>query len=78
MAKHITTKHLERAGFRMVCRSAMSGQVVELYASGAGCCVCALTMFTTNHWRASGLGVLRQQWRWLRLMWGPSRRIERG
>lgn len=78
MAKHITTKHLEKAGFLPVCRSACSGQVVELYATSEGCHLAALTFSSTDHWRASGWALAVQQWRWLRLILGPSRRIERG
>jgi len=75
----LTPATLARAGFVRVSRSAMSGQVVELYVSaGDGCTLAALTFGSTNHWRASGLDILRQQWRWLRLMWWPSRRIRKG
>lgn len=76
MITPLTPAKLARAGFVRVSRSACSGQEVDLYVSvREGCTLAALTFTTTNHWRASGLGVILQQWRWLRLIWGPSRKV---
>ena len=73
-----TRTALRLAGFVHLVNSDFSGMRCEIYASRAGCALCLPTFRDTNHWRAAGLAVLVQEWRWLRLILGPSRRIRKG
>ena len=69
---------LDRAGFRLVSRSTVSGSTVELWSDNHGFCIAALVTNTGNHWKARGLSLIRQEWRWLRTLWGRSSFIRKG
>ena len=70
---------LERAGFVIVSRSEAGGEYVTIWANPVTSCICALVGGPAGTWKASGFTIIRQQWRWLRLIWSRSPScIERG
>lgn len=75
----LTPEKLARYGFVRVSSSEATGRRVELYVSCVGDCrIASVVFYPVNHWRASGLAIVRQQWRFLRTMFGNRRHIKRG